>query len=253
MRILLAADLHYSLRQWDWLCRAAGKFDVVVHAGDFLDVAATVDLDVQILVTLKYLRRLQPESQILAASGNHDLDREGPSGEREAGWMNRARRLGIQVDGDSLDRDGYRITVFPWWEGPAGRTSVVEQMQLSQPPPGTGWIWAYHAPPTQTPVSWTGKEWFGDAYLGEWIERFRPLMVLTGHVHHAPFSKGGSWAHRQHGAWVFNAGRQIGPWPAHVRIDLDRQLATWVSLAGEETRELKEDAGDPKTALSRTG
>jgi hypothetical protein len=102
-------------------------------------------------------------------------------------------------------------------------------------------------------VSWTGKEYFGDAYLGEWIDRYNPLMVLSGHVHHAPFARGGSWAARRGGTWLFNAGRQIGPWPTHVRLDLERNSATWVSLAGEETLDLGETPNEQETSLSRTG
>ena len=33
---------------------------------------------------------------------------------------------------------------------------------------------------------------------------------------------------------MFNAGRQIGPVPAHIEIDLDDGWATWVSLMGTE-------------------
>ena len=30
MRLLLVSDLHYSLPQWDWLVRAAPRYDLVV-------------------------------------------------------------------------------------------------------------------------------------------------------------------------------------------------------------------------------
>jgi hypothetical protein len=33
---------------------------------------------------------------------------------------------------------------------------------------------------------------------------------------------------------VFNAGRQIGPVPAHVILDIDAPSAAWYSLAGSE-------------------
>jgi hypothetical protein len=34
---------------------------------------------------------------------------------------------------------------------------------------------------------------------------------------------------------VFNSGRQIGPVPVRIEIDLDAGTATWFSLAGNET------------------
>jgi hypothetical protein len=43
MRLLLVADLHYSLRQFDWVLDNAARFDVVVIAGDHLDLSSIVD------------------------------------------------------------------------------------------------------------------------------------------------------------------------------------------------------------------
>ena len=47
MRILHVSDLHYRLRQFDWLMAAAPAVDAVVIAGDLLDVRSPVALDVQ--------------------------------------------------------------------------------------------------------------------------------------------------------------------------------------------------------------
>jgi predicted phosphodiesterase len=40
MRCLFVADLHYSLPQFDWLLRSAAGYDLVVLAGDALDVGS---------------------------------------------------------------------------------------------------------------------------------------------------------------------------------------------------------------------
>jgi predicted phosphodiesterase len=48
MRLLLVADLHYSLPQFDWVLDIAVGFDVVVMAGDHLDPASLVDGRAQI-------------------------------------------------------------------------------------------------------------------------------------------------------------------------------------------------------------
>ena len=37
MRVLFVSDIHYSLKQLDWLCGAAAGFDLLVIGGDLLD------------------------------------------------------------------------------------------------------------------------------------------------------------------------------------------------------------------------
>lgn len=61
-----------------------------------------------------------------------------------------------------------------------------------------------------------------------WIERYGPDLVMTGHMHQSPFKEGGSWVDRIGSTWVFNAGRQIGPLPTHVVLDLDPRMDLWV-------------------------
>jgi len=47
---------------------------------------------------------------------------------------------------------------------------------------------------------------------------------------------------------VFNAGRQIGPVPAHVQIDLAAGQAAWHSLMGQEMLQLA-DAQAPQRSV----
>ena len=56
MKILVVSDLHYTLPQFDWLVEAAPAYDLVMIAGDLLDIASFVDPETQIIVVLKYLR-----------------------------------------------------------------------------------------------------------------------------------------------------------------------------------------------------
>jgi Icc-related predicted phosphoesterase len=92
-------------------------------------------------------------------------------------------------------------------------------------------------------VSWTGKKFAGDAHLVEWIQRFQPDLVLSGHIHNAPFYPDGSWIDRVGATWVVNPGRQIGPMPAFIEFDLDAMTAEWVSLGDRGSQALA--AGDP--------
>jgi Icc-related predicted phosphoesterase len=232
MKGLLVSDLHYTLKQFDWVSAVAEDFDLVVIAGDHLDIASTVTIDAQIVVVLKYLKRLSGRTRLLVSSGNHDLNRLGESGEKIAGWMSRVRRLGIPTDGDFVEIEDTTVSICPWWDGPHTRREVGAQLERHAARRGRKWIWVYHAPPDNSPTSWAGTRHFGDADLVRWIEKYRPDMVLTGHIHQSPFRQGGSWVDRIVSTWVVNPGRQIGPVPTHVIFDTDENEAAWFSLAG---------------------
>ena len=102
MRCLVIADLHYSLPQFDWLLSAAPQFDLVILAGDALDIGSRVDFRAQIVVVKKYLAQLAGTTRVILCSGNHDLDQRSPEGEKISRWIGEARELGIACDGDSL-------------------------------------------------------------------------------------------------------------------------------------------------------
>ena len=57
MRALLVSDLHYELRKLDWVLAEAADMDLLVVAGDLLDIGSPVPLDTQITVVLEYLER----------------------------------------------------------------------------------------------------------------------------------------------------------------------------------------------------
>ena len=91
MRILLVSDLHYSLPQFDWVVGAAPGFDLVVVAGDSLNIASPVPLDAQSVVVLRYLALLDDVTTVAVSSGNHDLTGPDTAGEQSALWLASAR------------------------------------------------------------------------------------------------------------------------------------------------------------------
>src|SRR6266853_1501215 len=115
MRCLVVADLHYSLPQFDWLVSAAPHFELVIFAGDALDVGSLVDFRAQIVVVRKYLTLLSGITRVILCSGNHDLDERSPEGEKISRWIGEVRELGIACDGDSLTIGDTLFTVCPWW------------------------------------------------------------------------------------------------------------------------------------------
>jgi Icc-related predicted phosphoesterase len=249
MKCLITADLHYALQQYDWLMRVAPDFDVVILAGDLLDIGSTVDGRAQTVVVLKYLERLKDMTRLFVCSGNHDLDSHNADGERVAKWFGKVRNLGIVADGDSFELGGVLFTICAWWDGPLTRAAVGEQLARDAARRKGKWAWVYHAPPTGSPTSWGGARSFGDAALKEWIELHRPDFVFSGHVHASPFVNGGSWVDRIGDTWLFNAGFELAPTPPHVIVNIEESAAVWLSTADGQQAKLDAPLAHPVAKL----
>jgi Icc-related predicted phosphoesterase len=249
VRILLVSDLHYTLPQLDWVVRVAPSYDLVVLAGDHLDISSPVSLDAQSVVILRYLSLLKAVGRVAVSSGNHDLTGPDEQGEQAALWLAEAREAGVPSDGDSLLIDSTLVTICPWWDGPLGREALEARLAAEAARRPDRWVWVYHWPPLGSPTCWTGRRDYGDADVGEWIRRYKPDVVLTGHVHEPPFRPAGNWADCIGSTWVFNAGRQPGPVPAHIAIDLGTGSASWRSLMGVEELRMADAVAPPRTVF----
>lgn len=238
MRCLVVADLHYSLPQFDWVLNAASQFDAVIIAGDALDIGSAVDFRAQIVVVRKYLQMLASKTRVILCSGNHDLDARDETGEKISRWIGDVGGLGVAHDGDSLTIGDTFFTVCPWWDGPRVKAQIGVQLQEAAAAHRGRWIWIHHAPPANSPTSWAGARFQGDVELVQWIESYRPDIVLSGHVHQSPFTRDGSWFDKVGDTWVFNAGHQFGSPPAFIALDLDAGTAFWLSGAGEQCIDL---------------
>jgi Icc-related predicted phosphoesterase len=239
VQILLVADLHYTLRQLDWVASVAGDYDLLVVAGDLLDIASAVEPDAQIAMALEYLTRFANKTTVVACSGNHDLNARNDLDELSARWLEPARAAGVVVDGMRVETDDLLVTACPWWDGPRTRDAVDAQLAADAAVVrGRQWLWVYHAPPDGSPTSWTGKRHYGDEDLTRWISRHRPDVVMCGHVHQSPFADGGSWIDRHDATVVCNPGRQPGPIPAHIELDTTAGIARWLSIEGVDEQTL---------------
>lgn len=240
LRILLVADLHYTLPQLDWVVRAAPDFDVVVMAGDHLDISSNVPLDAQCVVIERYVAMLRDASRVIVSSGNHDLTGPDEAGEQAALWLQGIRAHNVWTDGDSFVVDDTLVTVCPWWDGDIGKAAVEAQFARDAERRPSRWVWVYHWPPTGSPTCWTGRQHYGDEHLARWVEEYEPDAVLAGHVHQPPFRHDGAWADRVGRTWIFNPGRQIGRQPARIEIDFDEGWAAWISSLGVEEQTLSD-------------
>lgn len=238
MKMLFVADLHYALKQFDWLLANAADFDPIVIGGDLLDLSSSMEADLQIVVVEKYLNRIREKTRLLISSGNHDGDSRNSADESVAQWIREAKSDGLFVDGDTLELPGAVVTICPWWDGPVSRAELETQLSNEAQKVRRHWVWIHHAPPAGSPVCWTGKAFAGDEALRVWIQRFQPDMVFSGHIHNSPFYADGAWVDRIGKTWVFNPGRQTGERPAYIALDLETMVAEWISIEGRSIRQL---------------
>lgn len=247
MKLLVVSDIHYSLKQYDWLVRNVGAFDLIVIAGDLLELASPVDLETQASVVTQYFRRIAARTPLVVCSGNHDLlaDYEG---HRSAEWLQEVAIPDVTVDHNSFANESLRILSLPWWETEKERARASEWLasrhEVEDPRPV---FWVHHAPPKGAQVSWNGRRDHGDRTLREWIDRYQPAAVLCGHVHDAPYYSEGSWIDRIGQTVVLNAGKQTGEKPATIEIELCERRLTWCGMEGCEEHLLR-DAPLPSAA-----
>ncbi len=249
MRLLLVSDLHYSLPLFDWVVEVAGDFDIVVMAGDHLDLASLVDGRAQAVVVKKYFQKIQAKTRLLICSGNHDLDAKNAAGEKMAKWLLRSRNEGVLSDGESTAFGDTLFTMCAWWDGPVSQAAIGEQLAKAAKERRKRWIWIYHAPPANSPVAWAGQRFFGDDALKKWIEAYQPDIVMSGHVHEAPYVERGSWVDRIGGTWIFNTGHYFGAPPAHIIMNTEADEAVWFSAAGNQYVRLNEPLQRPVAKL----
>jgi Icc-related predicted phosphoesterase len=235
MQILLVSDLHYRLRQFDWVYDVAPAYDVVIIAGDLLSLRSPVPVAAQAVAVSALIGRIAGRGRLLVASGNHDLDGRDASGEKSALWLSGTRADGLHVDGDSPLVGTTLFTVCPWWDGEQGRLALEARLEVDAAREKDRWVWVYHAPPSGSPLAWDGRKEYGDDVLAAWIRRFRPDLVVTGHIHQAPFADGGGWADRVDGTWVLNPGHEPAHVPSHIVIELAAETASWFASTERET------------------
>jgi hypothetical protein len=161
------------------------------------------------------------------------------------------RELGIACDGDSFAIGDTFFSVCPWWDGPKVKQQLEAQLEADSAKRSKRWIWAHHAPPANSPTSWGGKRFFGDVDLVQWIGRYQPSMVISGHVHQSPFITDGSWYDRLGDTWVFNTGLQPGRPPVYIVLDLDEELAFWLPAGDARYIDLKAELKRPALPITK--
>ena len=210
----MASDLHYRLPHYDWLVRALKTSTSLHWPGISRTSSARCRSVCRSSSSSATSSTLAERATVLAASGNHDLDGPGELGEQVAGWLRDLRQDTLLCDGASVDLDGIRFTVCPWWDGPATRDAVAAQLAAAAVDRPATWIWLYHAPPANTVLCNDGRRVFPDHELAAWIEQYQPELVMCGHIHQAPWVDGGSWHAQTRQDVGFQRGQADRPDPS---------------------------------------
>tara|TARA_R110002096_G_scaffold419294_3_gene623880 strand:- start:2659 stop:3384 length:726 start_codon:yes stop_codon:yes gene_type:complete len=238
MNILVVSDIHYSLKQFDWLVKSAPDFDLIVIAGDLMELASSVEPDTQAVVVEQYFRRICNQTPLVVCSGNHDLIEEY-DGTRSPEWLEDLSMTNLTVDHGLYEDETIKILSLPWWETDAERKRIASWLnEQQQQQSGKPVFWVHHAPPHGAKTSWNGKRDLGDKTLVEWIAKYTPTLVLSGHVHNAPYYPDGSWIDRIGETYVINGGRQTGDKPATVEIEVEEGHLVWCGMEGCEEASL---------------
>lgn len=232
MKIIHIADLHARWEWYRWLTAHAPEFDLVVLAGDLLDLMSPESLPSQQKWVAEWLDTLPTPCVI--CSGNHDLgfDSRVPD---PTGWLAELSRPGrVFVDQQTTTMGGLTISALPWGEfsepplenewGPPAEQSVSLSLPICD-------VLVVHCPPSNTATSFAPGEMidYGDEKLAAdlAVAPHRPTLVLCGHVHRPR-----RWYHELGNGprtWVLNPGcdpRHQSP--THIVIDTDRRVATRV-------------------------
>jgi Icc-related predicted phosphoesterase len=215
MRILHTADFHHNLGWFDWLIAQQTKFDLLVLAGDLLDMRAPgreYPLSTQVKAVRKKLAALKTPAAV--CTGNHDIWMTNPIATdvwAEGGWLKNCRRENLWIDGDTFKFMDEHIAVVKYntdrW--PARATIVV-----------------VHNPPKnlKTAVSAGNKIDFGSHDVARDLVQNRPDFILCGHVHN-PVAWMDSWENTT----VLNPGFGTGAAPNHIIIDTESREIIRVS------------------------
>lgn len=97
-----------------------------------------------------------------------DVDVVALAGDLAASWLCDLRQDTLLCDGASVDLDGIRFTVCPWWDGPATRDAVAAQLAAAAVDRPATWVSLYHAPPAGTVLCNDGRRVFPDL-VGTWL------------------------------------------------------------------------------------
>ena len=236
MKVLLLGDLHCRRDWFAWLLTQTPSWDLIAMPGDLLDCFGEEYPLQQRAVTI-WLDELAGRGRPVAwCSGNHDQGRwtfVGENAEERPCWTDQLQGSAIVGDLETnsilvqgrpllvscLPYSDLRTERFESRIGTLLADAAAERTTLGCP-----WIVLSHVPPSELSLSKGLRKDLGDPVLRYYVEKYRPDIVLSGHVHEAPFH--GPFCERIGSTACFNAGFvPDASFPCHVVLDLATRKA----------------------------
>lgn len=208
MRILTVADLHQRASLYEQLAAAVEEHrpDVVALVGDFLNVWQHGGAFLSIEECSRRLNALAAPD-IICVRGNHEDDN----------WLDLIPGRIQRLNGSAFCLGPMVIVGFPcllgdetWFlEGdPDVSPDASEWFPkiLRKYGPAARTLWLMHEPPNLTRLSMRSGPLQGNPEWREAIERYSPMLVVSGHDHQTP-SRMGFWHDRIGDTLCLNAGQ----------------------------------------------
>ncbi|MDD3181164.1 MAG: metallophosphoesterase family protein [Opitutaceae bacterium] len=201
MTVLHVADLHFQKRWFHWLSASAPQHDLLVIAGDLLDLAQGGCPASQMAWVSDWVRDYP--GRLCLCSGDHDLEWDNLAEIwRPAYWLRDLSQPGVWVDGERFDLGGLSFQSIGFSTKPKG---------------GAADVWVVHAPPSHTMVARRRANGCdaGDPELRLGVRKYRPRLVLCGHLHDTY-----AWRDQQDSIVYLNPGRNDrASFPNHIIWD----------------------------------
>jgi hypothetical protein len=245
MRLLLTAELGLNPRWFKWLDEEGKNYDMVVVAGDFINVFHSETLNTQILKAKAFLRSLARKTRVAISSGNHDTVDEivAPPRGPVPSWIAALDSISALVsDGRTcLIRQQLLVTTLSYIStADRKRCWLAEGAQLRQST-GLPWLVIHHHPPTFSGTA--GPE---ELSAGNLLKEFGPTLWLAGRFFHQAHPQGFTWMQTIEGSVVLNISQRgtaaetgEAAFPNHIILDMGKGVVRWNpwgSSAGEEKR-----------------
>jgi predicted phosphodiesterase len=240
VKTLLTCDLHFNLGWFEWLETKAPEFDLVVIAGDLLDMFAPIPQRLQIPAVQGALKSIAARTTLAICSGNHDtvgkeikLDR-APVFE----WLALlSKHRNLISDGCTRVFGDLIITTVPYACSREQKQIWLDRGAIIRRDRRCPWLVVHHVPP---PLRNNPSREEGEAL--ELINKYQPDFWLSGHLHDLPYLPGNTWHQRLGRTFVFIPGQLINvveptsaAFPNHIILDLDSRSVRWESTNNSAT------------------
>lgn len=219
LRLITVTDLHRSQGLYAKLSGVVSRIrpKILAFVGDFLDCMGLEQPQLTSEECAIVIARFEVQ-EIVFVRGNHE---DYNWQDFETTWLSTGRKL-VKLHGEAAGFGPAVITGFPCYLG-NDFAFAGDQQELPHNPnvwlpkvlkrfgPPMRTLWLMHEPPARTPLTNPNSPVAGNSDWNVAIERFSPLLAISGHDHSTPI-RTGKWFHRLGNSVCVNVGQNsTGP------------------------------------------